>query len=150
MRTISLWQPWATLVVLGEKQFETRHWNTSYRGELAIHAARRWMRDQMEIAVNFEDILGRHGFSWVHARQPQRISTTIWRGLPLGAVLGVVKLIDTVPTDAAYNSISEQERRLGNYSPGRWAWELEIIDLFDVPIPASGHQGFWNWQRASV
>jgi activating signal cointegrator 1 len=35
----SLWQPWATLVALGEKRIETRSRPMKYRGPLAIHAA---------------------------------------------------------------------------------------------------------------
>jgi len=40
IKAISLWQPWASLVIGGHKQFETRSWRTRYRGLLAIHAAR--------------------------------------------------------------------------------------------------------------
>jgi hypothetical protein len=41
MKIFTLWQPWATFIALNLKQFETRHWGTSYRGKLAIHAAKR-------------------------------------------------------------------------------------------------------------
>lgn len=41
MRIISLWQPWASAISLGLKQFETRSWSTNYSGLLAIHAAKR-------------------------------------------------------------------------------------------------------------
>ena len=40
MKALTLYDPWATLVVLGEKQFETRRWLTNYRGRLAIHTSR--------------------------------------------------------------------------------------------------------------
>jgi hypothetical protein len=35
MKTLTLHQPWATLVALGAKQIETRSWAASYRGPLA-------------------------------------------------------------------------------------------------------------------
>ena len=41
MKAITIIQPWATLIALGEKQFETRSWFTKHRGELAIHAGKR-------------------------------------------------------------------------------------------------------------
>src|ERR1700694_3122793 len=41
MKALSLWQPWASLIAMGLKEFETRHWATSYRGPLVIHAAKR-------------------------------------------------------------------------------------------------------------
>ncbi|MEZ7793182.1 ASCH domain-containing protein [Niallia circulans] len=33
-------QPWATLIALGGKEFETRSWQTKYLGKLAIHAGK--------------------------------------------------------------------------------------------------------------
>lgn len=39
MKALTLWQPWASLVALGEKKIETRTWSTTYRGTLAIHAS---------------------------------------------------------------------------------------------------------------
>lgn len=41
MKALSLHQPWASAIALGLKHLETRSWATSYRGPLAIHAARR-------------------------------------------------------------------------------------------------------------
>jgi hypothetical protein len=41
MKVISIIQPWATLIAIGEKKFETRSWSTKYRGELAIHASKK-------------------------------------------------------------------------------------------------------------
>jgi hypothetical protein len=38
MKALSLWQPHATLVAIGAKPYETRSWETSYRGPLAIYA----------------------------------------------------------------------------------------------------------------
>lgn len=43
MKALTLTQPYATLVAIGEKRLETRSWRTSYRGPLAIHAAKGWM-----------------------------------------------------------------------------------------------------------
>lgn len=48
MKTISLWQPWASLVAIKAKRIETRSWYTSYRGPLAIHAAKvfpKWVHE---------------------------------------------------------------------------------------------------------
>ena len=37
MKTITIKQPWATLIMQGDKRFEFRNWQTAYRGELLIH-----------------------------------------------------------------------------------------------------------------
>src|SRR3546814_21127441 len=50
VKAISLWQPWASAIALGHKSIETRHWPTKYRGELAIHAAKRFGPDEREFA----------------------------------------------------------------------------------------------------
>jgi hypothetical protein len=38
MKCISLIQPWASLVLFGEKRIETRNWSTTHRGPLLFHA----------------------------------------------------------------------------------------------------------------
>lgn len=43
MKAVSLWNPWAAAIAAGIKKIETRSWTTSYRGPLAIHAAKRKM-----------------------------------------------------------------------------------------------------------
>lgn len=41
MKAITLWQPWASLIAIGAKKYETRSWKTNYRGPIAIHAAKK-------------------------------------------------------------------------------------------------------------
>src|SRR3972149_12240119 len=40
MKAISLWQPWASLIAVGAKKYETRSWDTPYRGPLVICASK--------------------------------------------------------------------------------------------------------------
>jgi hypothetical protein len=40
MRTLSIRQPWAGLIVAGIKDIENRSWSTSYRGPILIHAGK--------------------------------------------------------------------------------------------------------------
>lgn len=39
MRILSIRQPWASLIIAGEKDVENRTWATAYRGPVLIHAA---------------------------------------------------------------------------------------------------------------
>ncbi len=41
MKAITIHQPWASLIVVGAKRFETRSWETKYRGPIAIHASKQ-------------------------------------------------------------------------------------------------------------
>lgn len=42
MKTISVRQPYATLIVAGVKDVENRSWNTEYRGRVLIHASKNY------------------------------------------------------------------------------------------------------------
>ena len=135
MKALSLWQPWATLIALGAKRYETRSWSTPYRGLLAIHAAKR---EPWPLADAVEP-LARAGY----AR---------WTDLPRGAVLCVVRLVDVLPVELVIGEIvpyseTNQELAFGDYTAGRYAWALEMVEVFDTPIPARGAQGLWTWQR---
>ena len=41
MQALTIHEPWASLLVKGKKQFETREWQRNYRGLLAIHAGKQ-------------------------------------------------------------------------------------------------------------
>lgn len=151
MRAISLWQPWASAVALGAKSIETRHWSTTYRGPLAIHAAKTWNRE-LAYLVNTEPFRAalRQG---AHIHYPRSV-------LPFGAVVCICTLADcirtedatgidvvhTVPTCAA----TWTERQMGNYAPGRFAWILRDIQPLKKPIPWKGGQSFFQVDDSAI
>lgn len=134
MKTLSLSQPWASLVASGAKRIETRSWRTDYRGPLAIHAAKGfpvWAKDAC-IQEPFASALARAG-------------TGALSELPLGSVLAVVRLVDCQRITAD-RLPAEPERSFGDYTPGRLAWILHGVDRFPAPVPAKGALGVWEWQ----
>jgi hypothetical protein len=42
MKALSIWQPWAWLIVNGLKDIENRPWSTTHRGEFLVHAAKTY------------------------------------------------------------------------------------------------------------
>jgi activating signal cointegrator 1 len=143
MKALTLWQPWASLIALGEKRIETRCWQTSYRGELAIHAAAklppRWLGASMhgnEFRNELADILN---VRWDY------IDAAI-RNLPYGAIVAIVRLVSIEETDRVRDVLCERELLFGNYEEGRYAWHLALVKRFDVPIPAKGNRLLWNWK----
>jgi hypothetical protein len=143
MKALTLTQPWATLVAIGAKMIETRSWRTSYRGPLAIHAARgypRWALETCEESPFREALTG--------------LSPA---GLPRGAVIATCDLIDCVRTEeivldrtCPYRSdLTTTEGQFGDYSPGRFAWILEDVMKLPEPIPAKGALGLWEWERGA-
>jgi hypothetical protein len=111
MKILSLWQPWATFMELGFKLNETRSWATSYRGPLAIHAAKN-----TSALDDADDILEAAGFDM---SERTTVDGTNW---PLGEIVAVVRLVDCMPTETIRDSLSRRERAMGNYSDGRFAW----------------------------
>lgn len=48
---ITILQPWASLMAIGAKQFETRGWQRPYRGPIGLHAAKRWNRELAALSM---------------------------------------------------------------------------------------------------
>jgi len=129
VKAITLWQPWASLWLSPAKVHETRPWRTHYRGELAVHAAKR----PVDWNLNFDlhclciDMLGQH----------------YERTLPLGAIIGVVQLIDCYSsTDHA--PVDWMDACCGDFSPNRWLWRRGQFLSLAKPLPIVGKQGLWN------
>jgi hypothetical protein len=68
--------------------------------------------------------------------------------LPHGAGLCIVRLVDCIPTEKAV--VSDQECTFGDYTPGRLAWKLELIEVFPQPIPAIGRQKLFGWTEGGI
>lgn len=134
MKAISLWQPYASLIALNIKRFETRHWSTSYRGEIAIHAAKRWTGEEEHYWNYFTE----------HFDCPLPFDA------PLGAMLCICKLTHVGRTEEVVTRISNMEREMGNFSPGRFAWRMEVLEVFPTPIPTRGQQGIFDWIRPAA
>lgn len=161
MKIITLWQPWASLVALGLKQYETRSWSTQYQGGLLIHAAKRpFIRSEDGITFKVSD--EQANFAWLDALRLGHESGLItdddripfaWQ-LPLGRIVAKVDLIGCYPmgnvngydgSGCKYIRCDQQtelERAVGDWQSGRYAWKLKNIRSFhDNPIPWKGGQG---------
>lgn len=131
MKTISLWQPWASAIALGLKRIETRGWATKYRGPLAIHAA--LIRDE-----SGRDCFSRYREAFAEKGQINFVK------LPFGAIVATCRLADCVPVERIRMNLSERELGLGGYDAGRFAWLLEDVKALPQPIPFKGRQGFFD------
>lgn len=146
MKALTLWQPWASLIAIGEKRVETRCWSTAHRGPLAIHASSkippRWLgpsRHTQKFRNELADVL---------LCRNDAVESMI-RTLPLGSILCIAKLHEIRPTEQAREILCERELIFGNYEDGRYAWFLEVTERFD-PIPAKGNRLLWNWSEKQI
>ena len=129
MRVLSLWEPWATLMALRLKKYETRDWAGS-RGVTAIHAAKK----RFHPADYGPDLV-----------QQLRDDGIDFKQLAYGCVVCIVDFTRFHRTEVIRASLSKRELAYGNYEVGRKAWESEFIRKFDDPIPLVGHHGFFGW-----
>ncbi|MCM1439180.1 MAG: ASCH domain-containing protein [Roseburia sp.] len=137
MKALTIWQPYASLLVAQkQKRFETRGWATDYRGPIAIHAAMRPVRQTVECLPL--DVRGRIKGLFPGLGELDQ--------LPTGAIIGigVLERCNAI-TEDFLAGLSPMEAALGDYSPGRFAWEFSGLHFID-PIPASRKQGLWNWE----
>lgn len=160
MRAISLWQPWASAIAVGAKRVETRHWSTTYRGPLAIHAAKRKVINEL---IHYKST-----WNWCAALAPLgwsmggNHSVDFIRGgygLPFGAIVATCNLVDCRPSESFTQAelhtrrfqegktdehYSWNEGMMGNFELGRFGWVLSDIKPTRWPIPFKGGQGFFN------
>jgi hypothetical protein len=153
MKAISLTQPWATLVAISAKRYETRSWQTKYRGEIAIHASAGFPIDARRLCIPplgmgyvgpFSAALATAGLKGPVA-DGNRISTG---QLPLGAIIAVLTLVDITPTGTLFSPHSlpdsgVNEEEFGDYSPGRFAWGLTNVRALKEPVPCKGSLSLW-------
>lgn len=94
MKALTLWQPWASLIAVGDKTIETRSWSTKYRGPLAIHAAARPIGNVALSVGRWTNVTGEP-----IARGQQAMSGGVNDLLvcPLGAIVATANLADVVP-----------------------------------------------------
>ncbi len=147
MKVLTLTQPWATLVAIGAKRYETRSWSTAYRGPLAIHAAKglHGMDDRQ-----FQRVCNTPPFWDVLQHTEYSAGMVLSQLLPRAAIIAVCDLVACTRTDEVITAISDQEWAFGDYSPGRFAWELRNVRRLPEPIPARGALSLWTFDHPAL
>ena len=77
---LSIRQPWAFLIVTGQKDIENRAWGTSFRGPVWIHTGKAWGRTEKEDRLLVMEQFG----------------LAIPLDLPLGGIVGQAEVVDCV------------------------------------------------------
>ena len=138
MKTLSVKQPWASIIMSGRKEVEIRTWKTDYRGPLVIHAGKKIDREAMDFFMG---------------RNPNWAKCKIIRDLefPTGCILGKVK----IETIALVGQSEWGAWRELHCVPGQWpggelyAWWLSNPGKLKHPIPHKGQLGLFNIDEAA-
>lgn len=145
MKAISLWQPWASAIPAGLKQYETRSFQppAKYIGQrIAIHAALK--EDHKLWKWWCEVVVG-----CAHRQAAfSAIGVKNFDQLPRGAIVATAVLSGCLPTWKLLHGgmISDEERAWGDYGTGRYGWQLTNIMWVKPALPIKGRQGWFDWQ----
>lgn len=129
MKTISLYQPWASAMAFGLKKIETRGTRIHHRGRCAIHAGKKWDEELESCALDLSLEVG---------------DARLRDDLPRGVVIAVGTIINCIPAEILEQEITRTEALLGNYRRGRWGWVFTDIVALETPFEWRGQQGQWD------
>lgn len=127
MKTITIKQPFATLIAEGLKEYEFRTWRAKYRGELLIHAGLGVDKKAMK------------RYEHLNLEYPQ------------GVIIAKCNMTDCVEVDDKLKDELEKKNPLvyhgiikKNSTWEGYGFKLENIEKID-PIPAKGKLSFWDY-----
>jgi hypothetical protein len=137
---ITIWQPWASLIILGIKQYEFRSWRAprAFIGQrIGIHAASRMptLKSLREIVEDPAETCGPRCDAET-ARRFAQMGLRQAACMPLGALLGTVELGKPVRASELYL----------HGSPSIWAWPVSKPVHLSDPWPMEGWQKFWRFE----
>jgi hypothetical protein len=151
MKALTIWQPWASLIMAGAKPWEWRGWRAP-RGiigrRIVIHAGARKPL-QKEIVAIIEGI--QIGDSSLIAD----IALNFFDRVPLCSYhlacgLGTAILGESIPALDWAQQHDKSGLDSDRIDDSKWAWPLTDIQPFEPPIPCRGVQGFWNWPSSGL
>ena len=125
MKALTIKQPWATLIMQGDKRFEFRSWQTKYRGDLLIHAGKGIDKEAMK-----------------------RLEKYLPEELPYGKILGKVKLVDCIKMSPELKELLLKENSdiyTKSSFQENYGWRVSYVEVFENPIDAKGHLSLWEY-----
>lgn len=157
MKALTIWQPWASLIIAGAKPYEFRKWHAprSIIGQrVVIHAGAR--KIDMEEAQLLLDLCRWRtnpvaAPSWAEtcllAEQALLILRQAVRGeLPMSAGLGTAIIGEPrLGTEIAAEFGVPRANDSDSDEHANWGWPMLEIEPWETPIPMRGAQGLWKW-----
>lgn len=164
MNTLTLWQPWASLIMIGAKPWEFRGWNFLVKnvGEkvrpgdrIVIHAGARTVKpyevDDLLDRLDDPDcttglIADKARALLERLRAAPKCRGVIETGAGLGtAIIGAPQIsTDVMP---AWKQFIGDSDRLEHC---RWAWPMSDVEPWERPVQMSGNRGFWKWPHPEL
>lgn len=123
MKALTIFQPYAHMIAIGEKWVENRTWSTEHRGDIAIHVGRNreWLREGDE-----EE----------------------YPGMVYGAVIAIAHLYNCVPLVDLKKKITKESFAVlqHEHCEGPICWLLRNVRRIQ-PIFVNGERRLWEWKE---
>ena len=141
MLCLSLHNPWASLLVHGIKRYETRSWRPGDRNRrilerdgMLIHASKNKKSAPLMGTPPFSNYLIKLGI------------------LSYGAIIGRCRVGRIIRTEEWLKEFKPsqgspwfEEWHFGDFTPGRWCWEILEPEVFETPIRWPGSLSLWEY-----
>lgn len=157
MKALTIWQPWASLIIAGAKPYEFRGWRfpASMIGQrIVIHAAKRKIEideaGHLFHLRNFRNCSDDNKLRWAEtclvAEHAQAVfNQALERNLPMAAGIGTAVLGEPrLGTEIAEEFGVPRANDSTRDQHANWGWPMLDIERWPEPIPMRGFQGFWN------
>jgi len=163
MKAATVYQPWASLLAVGAKRYETRSRKVNYRGPIAIHAGKKYLETTLDELFPLLDGYIGDEMKFLSAIRSY-LGEDFEDELPYGCVIATAELVEcwrivyhpgldvnrakNIPIGGELNVPyhhphfgdiivpTNEELLFGDWTPGRYAWELANVKLLPEPIPA--------------
>lgn len=161
MKALTIWQPWASLIIVGAKPYEFRSWRppASIIGQrIVIHASAKKIDGVMaselyylllyrnecdtikaaaaETCLFAEKALPILGAAWMPYRQKLPIACGLGT-----AIVGEPRLGTEIAEEFGVLRANDSDRD----EHANWGWPMLDIEVWPEPVPMKGKQGLWNW-----
>ncbi|MBS3141287.1 ASCH domain-containing protein [Candidatus Woesearchaeota archaeon] len=119
MKSLSIKQPWAELIMQGKKSIELRKWKTSFKGEFYVHASGNQDEEQMK-RFNLKD-------------------------LPRQAIIGKITLVEVKKYENEQEFLKDKNKHQAEKMEfGSYGFILENPVRLEKPIKQKGQLGFFE------
>jgi hypothetical protein len=157
-KALTIWQPWASLIVGGAKPFEFRR-NRPPRAivgqRIVIHAGKHTVdRDEVEDMLGLLELYPDAEETKELCLIPDKaipVLEAFLRGeLPMAAGIGAAIVGEPrFGTDIAAEFGVPRANDSDRDQHANWGWPMLDIEAWPAPVPARGMQGLWPWPEAA-
>ena len=125
MKVLTIKQPWAQLIIEGDKEYEFRSWKTNYRGDILIHAGK---------SIDKEAIKRFECYNLEY---------------PTGSIIAKATMSDCIEVTEKFRCDRKDENELvyRGIQDRNWngfGFKMENVEEIE-PIEINGQLGLWNY-----